>query len=708
MLSVGFVSKSIVPYKHINVEAKALDHYVKLGSVLAKDGVIRELDERFNKYQGNFCAFYYISKPSGHGKSQVAFTLNRRVVYIPVAQPSTVSQSIYSVFRNITLALREHAAADCFTGDISTTSLFSYTKPLYTVGLLISLLKATRVIRDSAGCEVNSVLLLDTPVEYSAMTIQEGSQAIAALFEDGGNFPVIFLDEVPPFSKDVHSEFNYRHVYFIRNCIRTMGGTCILSGTETSCMNMMDISGAASRNEGVYEFMHLINKLPHVNIEYLRELLLPAKYPLSESVKLLMYNTTPLLATWLLNSMSMRKSTTISVDNLTDVKANVILRRPMYSNIEALGLHAQLYFQFMRSFNNWSNDQQDDLDIGVVDVQVERELMKTVAFRHNYATLNLPSKLENNTVVTIYGCTGQLCYDKDGNHRFTYNTMFRDPYQDPLQHLALLRNGTYFDFKPIPSTAAIALLARGGRHVSLRDVLNINVNSNDGSMLERAMHLASLNASHCGGSLSTGVPFSTWLTQFVHELSVRAPYPTYTREISGLPRLLTQFCVGLLSPPNTTWNNNLSASEFKLWNLKWPANKEEVDGILSDVNTKTVMMSLESKCHKNKVGGEDIKKIALKGRNTGASVGILLCMNVIKKPVNFNQFFKYCEVNRIHIHVVAKNKVTSRNLTESYLNVSALCASSAITPVFTLIIVPFVQVHPDQPIDLFLPPDLSQ
>ena len=71
------------------------------------------------------------------------------------------------------------------------------------------------------------------------MSICDGITALTKLFSKNlDNVPLIFLDEVPPPDTEL-----FIYYAFLRNLIRCLGLTCLLAGTESALVNMVETTG---------------------------------------------------------------------------------------------------------------------------------------------------------------------------------------------------------------------------------------------------------------------------------------------------------------------------------------------------------------------------------------------------------------------------------------------------------------------------------
>ena len=185
------------------------------------------------------------------------------------------SQAIYQRFHNLSEvvnqvvaldahALREADMAQNFSLNaamFSTTYITSALKDgrfrFRTVELLLKLLEQinTPTPGDSSSVYGTNVFLgVDLSVEIEGMMMSEGRNA-AQQYRD----VLLHIDEVPMHER--HAPESFLRCLLLRNIIRCMGLPCLLSGTESTLINMIDF-GRGSRGSGKKPWVWLLTGFP--------------------------------------------------------------------------------------------------------------------------------------------------------------------------------------------------------------------------------------------------------------------------------------------------------------------------------------------------------------------------------------------------------------------------------------------------------------
>eukprot|EP01032_Pedospumella_encystans_P022469 gene22469-25457_t len=293
----------------------ALNHYIATGNRLkdsSSNSGMASIERGIDSFVaavkhcgelGNPAVFAYLHGSSGLGKTQLAFALNRRVLYIPFgnAQPIYKSfEGLWEVVRqaiNLDLAaLREEEMH--FQGNDEGVDIFTATHiesamtpdgqdlAFYTVSVLLKMLELFSSptydlnVDPRAGSETNVFLGVDHgKVPLQAMTLNEG-RAAAEKYRD----ILMYFDDVPLFDSD-HSEA-YDQCLFLRDLIRCMALPCLLSGTESSLLNAVD-TVHGSRTKGRVPWAWLFTLFPASRLD------LPTAH-LSDHEQHLLRNSSPL------------------------------------------------------------------------------------------------------------------------------------------------------------------------------------------------------------------------------------------------------------------------------------------------------------------------------------------------------------------------------------------------------------------------------
>ena len=124
----------------------------------------------------------------------------------------------------------------------------------FTVSVLLKLLELFITSQAHASSETNVFLGADCEVALMAMTVNEGRSA-AEKYRD----VLIYLDEIP--AKDELNQTAHDQCMFLRNLMRCLALPCLLSGTESTMLDVVS-TARGSRCEGREPWAWLLTKFP--------------------------------------------------------------------------------------------------------------------------------------------------------------------------------------------------------------------------------------------------------------------------------------------------------------------------------------------------------------------------------------------------------------------------------------------------------------
>ena len=192
-LCLRFVDFTIKPLQSIkNIH---LDTYLKIGAVLKSSNeavnVTRSINEALRGRERKAAKlFFFVEASSGMGKSQLAYAIDKPVIYIPLS----LSQNIYECYIDLHFEMHDALKSDLEmlnkinnVGKLpaeSATVLLNRSNCLLkyrTCGLLIELF---RMVHGKSNEQSHKILTgygtkTSQTISYSALTIQEAACAIA-------------------------------------------------------------------------------------------------------------------------------------------------------------------------------------------------------------------------------------------------------------------------------------------------------------------------------------------------------------------------------------------------------------------------------------------------------------------------------------------------------------------------------------------------
>ena len=449
-------------------------------------------------------------------------------------------------------------------------------------------------------------------VDLKGMTLHEGWDAAEKF-----RHVLIHIDEVP--MHDPLAPEPFFRCLLLRNLIRCIGLPCLLSGTESTLLDVVQ-SGKGSRGEGNAPWAWLLTSFPAVQLsEELTKLV--GRCGAFESHML--WNTRPLFVQWFALCHEKGEAGTISLTpaTLTRLKETMCLAKQLSpqsttnttDSYEYPWLHACTLLVFADSLQG-SDDVTSTVDTDSTAQQVgakrsappsealESRKKKTadqinvfhhtLLIRKHFALLYVPPSLVAGNIMTklhVPNNRGEVCYSS--GKKFQALAAFKTCAEDPLLYLAGLRGGIVsrnYDsqrsstcpFVAVPSSFAFRTFRQ---QTSMGNSL---AKSNDGTALEAECIAALVFAAHRYTTFR-GTPFFQWLAYVIAELNFEANFNDTT--ITAIPKelkaALNEVMVPLLSPANSPWGESMDSS-INFGNLSWCRNQERRDASVPLSNTK--------------------------------------------------------------------------------------------------------------------------
>jgi hypothetical protein len=581
-----------VPPVNMNPE---LTEYIKTGSLIKSrsdimQAIERDVDAVFQQ-RDLPSMFLYSEGSSGIGKSQLAFNFQRKVVYLPMVS----DQSVYTPFDNISAAviraLRDDKAVVDKLFNPETFASYRYSAwslnrlnvPLHSVSVLLGLVKLSM----ASQSDDTSVFLGGGSFTSKPMEIAEGLAAIREI--EASQLPLFFIDEVP--SNSERSLELFELCLLLRNILRSMQLVALLSGTESSLINVMATSDG-SRVSVNDPWVRLYMKLPD-------------KFGMKVDVKggsfesRLLGSTRPLFVKWFEEGCKALQEKTLSPNLVTFLKVSIMSRKPIMGDPQ--GLIGQVAFSFSGSSSSYS---------------AERGKLK---LRHHFAMLELAPPYNESHMITLYNVDQKkLCINGDPKHEFKPGYRFDSPEEDELLYLSCLRNGLFVTERSIPNkvvtipvpSSYVLRIVNDMRLESHARFGNKNAKKNDGHDMEQEALIAFVSASHYYETFD-GMKFSEWLARVVYELCPEKECEYEGKAIKGFPDGSDlDFRVGLLAPPGTSWSKK-SPSPINYGTLTWSANQEQRDGVITS-KANDMKVWFELKDYHGGFGGVALAKVAEK------------------------------------------------------------------------------------------------
>ena len=188
----------------VNTADEPVMSFFRIGKKLSETERMNQIEERIdvqvwdNIQASDAGCFSYVEGSSGLGKTQLAFSFHRKVLYLPLGN----TQKIYQHFAPMANVIKVAAIEDISLlrnrghSTLSTNLLGGFAAPLQCVGLLLAVLENLRantgatISCDTISCETG--LFLGGSITLVERTVGEGNVIIAGWKEDHKNIPKIF------------------------------------------------------------------------------------------------------------------------------------------------------------------------------------------------------------------------------------------------------------------------------------------------------------------------------------------------------------------------------------------------------------------------------------------------------------------------------------------------------------------------------------
>ena len=446
--------------------------------------------------------------------------------------------------------------------------------------------------------KTNVFLGTDFELQLKGMTLMEGKVA-AKKYRD----VLIYLDEIP--AMDVARMTDFQECLFLRNMIRCLSLPCLLSGTESTLLDVM-ASVKESRTEGLTEYAWLLAKFPTTQLDQLGV----QTDRFGEYEKHLMSCSRPLFVQWFAQffeaaSQGGGPPMYMTPATLIHMKHEICKAKEMACvHDDSLSwLHASTLLVFANSLAGSgevtaSVAPEDATQIGEKRTASSLALLQTrkkqklgdlrdnirrhsLVIKKHFALLHIASELvDKETGMAKLFVNGDTLYNIN-NLEFKVKAAFPTCAEDPLLYLACLRGGlmcrdtSAANFVQVPSSYAFTTF-----HV-YSAVGNGQAPSNDGTGLEAECMAAVVLAAHRYNSFG-GTPFLRWLALVIAELSHHKEFKETPIDVvpTELQRALEDLHVPVLSPPNCPWGEESMNSNINVANLVWCKNKDMRDGLV--------------------------------------------------------------------------------------------------------------------------------
>lgn len=470
---------------------------------------------------------------------------------------------------------------------------------LFTVPLLLKMLELFSS-QSAATSNTNVFLGAVYSDDVETMSLIDG-RAAAWNFRD----ILIHLDEVPMWVKSNNRPFF--NCLLLRNIIRCMGLPCLLSGTESTLLNVVEY-GSGSRRTGGETWAWLLTKFPATELsEQLTEL----TGSCDDYEKHLLKNTRPLFIQWFADchNNGLTKTTegriSMTEKTLVGMKYRMVMAKHFMSDDESVlndWLHASTLLVFTDSLlgggkvnstvtsldsTNRKRQTTDRTRPAKRQKIADDVRYHSLVIRKHYALLFIPPQADmtNGMTKLRVDSTLGLGISLSSGEPFKVRAAFKTCAVDPLLYLAGLHGGimrhpnkedlltmhSTEDLVPVPSSYAF-------RTFNIQSgVGNRLAKSNDGTGLEAECIAALVLAAHRYESFN-GTQFFDWLALVVSELSEQMKF--IVTEITTIPKelkaALKNVMVPLLSPPNSPWGEDIR-SGINFGNFSWCKNLERRD-----------------------------------------------------------------------------------------------------------------------------------
>jgi hypothetical protein len=179
--------------------------------------------------------------PSGVGKTQAAFCIDRPVIHLLLSQQGDGGQVIYQAFEGNSVVFRDAVVADLSKlplNDWSTTSLVNshFTKKFQSLAVIANLMNVGGGRSTMSICDLRNILA-DKDSDWKR--------------------PVFVLDETPPVGQ-VSEAF----IGLARNIFRVTGLCVIMMGTDSTAANMVMLGNGSRGTDDDFVWAYLVVELP--------------------------------------------------------------------------------------------------------------------------------------------------------------------------------------------------------------------------------------------------------------------------------------------------------------------------------------------------------------------------------------------------------------------------------------------------------------
>jgi hypothetical protein len=459
---------------------------------------------------------------------------------------------------------------------------------------------------------------------------------------------VIFIDEVP-----MKGATDFISVLFLRNIIRSVGGLCILSGTESSLINMVD-TAQGSRHTVLRPWVGLLTRLPRTKLAVFNhhgKLDAYEKYLLEQARPFFVEGYLALRAT-LEEDVSCEHSRRLSRHVNETLTPSLLTRLKIWTHeqkpflLSEMGLHGQLALIFTASLNSTDvATAVDSLAFSVAQVSshdsTSAKSSRTISslftmdhsllIRHHRAYLKSPfQQIEDDcdrfiVFRTLYHHNRQL---KVGENVFKPKACYKRCSSDELLNLVCLRGGLLQISESAITTVPTSYAFRSFRtNTSFR---NGQEAINNGRNFEEECLAAAVLGSHRYETF-LGTPLLNWLEFFVAELSPEKEFRvvSITAVPDRLMKILENGYVGLLSPVDSAWSMQTS-HRMVVSTLKWCKNADEKDASFrSTIGNVTLEMK-----DRTQFGGQQMASVT---RKFSADETASMCFLVSSNIANFQE-----------------------------------------------------------------------
>lgn len=502
-------------------------------------------------------------------------------------------QSIYKCFLPITEALLSAVRVDVRNLSDESTSMASSNRidkfstiqiktsklKFYTIAVLLAFFSSHADATVPYSSQIAKVSSADAPEVYlDNSTVFLGTNSIMdlkpilvadaiSLFDVYRDNHLVYIDEIP-----IYESENFCSCLFLRNLLRTLKLLCVLSGTESTLMNMVGSVSGSSRGE--------ITPTPwvtlFVNLPKTADALITRHWDSFQSLNAygqhILKQTRPLFVEWYFAAANIhcKGNAALTPALLSGMKSVMLGGKSSMRSVD--GVQAQIAMLFADSLTDEPKGGSKRSC-----VNSSNSCPRTSMIRHNFAYLVAPVKQTSDPegMCLLNLIAGELY---DGIGKYEARAVFRPCLQDELLYLVCLRDGVWGnsnDGKPInlASTFAFTIFRKNTAFQ------NRNSTSNPGKLQEEEVVAAVVLASHRGNSFD-GQDLLPFLANMLGELSPVANF-SHT-EFTNVPDSLLDHLallnikVPLLSPPNMTWQSTEN-TEWSVSNLNWCRNAEMMD-----------------------------------------------------------------------------------------------------------------------------------